>query len=154
MSGRDLFFLLSPIVGLHFICMNFSCLNVARLNNEHLQCKPLSLSVCFGGSSFKACPPPQVFLRCLLIFHGNRSFRLLFMCAHCRNMKDWRRERTTFDGDGCNIRSLPKTWFNWRATVGLGGDTWMPIISAPSRRWFTSNPNHFKTSQGRFKKFY
>lgn len=58
MSGRDLFFLLSPIVGLHFICMNFSCLNVARLNNEHLQCKPLSLSVCFGGSSFKAVPPP------------------------------------------------------------------------------------------------
>lgn len=121
MSGRDLFFLLSPIVGLHFICMNFSCLNVARLNNEHLQCKPLSLSVCFGGSSFKACPPPQVFLRCLLIFHGNRSFRLLFMCALLSEHERLKKRENDIRRGWLQHSLAPEDLIQLESNSGIGG---------------------------------
>ncbi|GFU27162.1 uncharacterized protein TNCV_775791 [Trichonephila clavipes] len=88
MSRARFVFLLSSIVGLHFICMNFSCLNVARLNNEHLQCRTLSSCLCALELPPLKAATPSFSFACLLIFHGDRSFRLLFVCAQCRNMKD------------------------------------------------------------------
>ncbi|GIY18297.1 uncharacterized protein CEXT_108101 [Caerostris extrusa] len=76
MSRARFVFLLSSIVGLHFICMNFSCLNVARLNNEHLQCRTLSLPVCVLWSSSFESNHPHVFLLLPLNISWRPSFRL------------------------------------------------------------------------------
>lgn len=122
MSGRDLFFLLSPIVGLHFICMNFSCLNVARLNNEHLQCKPLSLSVCFGGSSFKACPPPPPSFPSLSL---NISWQpLLPSFVHVRSLSEHERlkKRENDIRRGWLQHSLaPEDLIQLESNSGIGG---------------------------------
>lgn len=126
MSGRDLFFLLSPIVGLHFICMNFSCLNVARLNNEHLQCRPLSLFsyLCALESplSKPASPAhtltPQVFLRLSL----NISWQpLLPSFVRERSLSEHERlkksERTTFEGNGG--RGAPEDLIQLKSNSGI-----------------------------------
>ncbi|GBL82683.1 hypothetical protein AVEN_263748-1 [Araneus ventricosus] len=63
MSRARFVFLLSSIVGLHFICMNFSCLNVARLNNEHLQCRTLSSCLCARELPPLKAAHPHRFLR-------------------------------------------------------------------------------------------
>lgn len=127
-GSHDLFFLLSPIVGLHFICMNFSCLNVARLNNEHLQCTLCvpSPPPCFRELLWKR---GGFLSSCLLIFHG-KSRSSVFCCAALSEpMKDWRRaykrlRRLNVDSIGKqqspgyvngNYFESRRRWFTWRA---------------------------------------